>query len=127
MHSQSTYALTRYTDYSGIAFDACSDLLSAHNFSVEEVTSMVKVLDSNNGGGPDRRAPFYLSNWVYRFGYTISFAVPKFFDSSSFLNVLKLSTVFPVFKSDDKNNIDNYRGISLISIATKVFESIITD
>ena len=40
---------------------------------------------------------------------------------------LKVSKCIPIFKSGDKLNTNNYRGISLVNVFSKVFEKLISD
>ena len=44
------------------------------------------------------------------------------FESGTFPEKLKLAKVIPMFKSGDKQNISNYRPISILSLFSKVFE-----
>lgn len=47
---------------------------------------------------------------------------------SQFPNTLKVSKVIPIFKkSGDKNQLGNYRGISLINTFSKIFEKLVSD
>jgi hypothetical protein len=45
--------------------------------------------------------------------------------TSTFPNRLKFSEVKPLFKMGEKNNISNYRPISLLTSFTKIFEKVI--
>ena len=42
-----------------------------------------------------------------------------------FPNCLKTATVKPLFKSDDHQNLNNYRPISVVSVISKVFERVV--
>ena len=44
------------------------------------------------------------------------------FESGTFPEVLKLAKVIPIFKSGDKQDISNYRPISILSFFSKVLE-----
>ena len=50
--------------------------------------------------------------------------INKSIDQGIFPDDLKIAKVFPVYKSDDKNNISNYRPISVLSSFSKVFEKV---
>jgi hypothetical protein len=49
----------------------------------------------------------------------------KLYDSRQFPSAWCKSVIIPLFKKGDENNPDNYRGISLLSIVSKVFTSIL--
>jgi Reverse transcriptase (RNA-dependent DNA polymerase). len=47
--------------------------------------------------------------------------------SGLFLDKWKTALVVPIFKSGEKNNIQNYRPISIISIIQKIYEKLTYD
>ena len=49
------------------------------------------------------------------------------FVTGIFPDIWKYSILVPIFKSGDRADVENYRGISLLSSVAKLFESIITD
>ena len=51
--------------------------------------------------------------------------VNKNFDTADFPEVWTRAAIVPIFKSGDKNDKKNYRGISLLSVSSKVFMSVL--
>ena len=49
----------------------------------------------------------------------------KLYNASLFPAVWSKSVIVPIFKKGDDDNPDNYRGISLLSIVSKVFTAIL--
>ena len=52
----------------------------------------------------------------------LTYLINSFFESGTFLEELKLAKVIPILKSGDKQDISNYRPISILSFFSKVFE-----
>jgi hypothetical protein len=69
--------------------------------------------------GPNEIPSIFLKNvyenWTFNLSLTFGY----------FSSIWKFSHVIPVFKSGSKDNIENYRGISILSCVPKLFESIV--
>ena len=52
----------------------------------------------------------------------LTYLINSSFESGTFPEELKLAKVIPIFKSGDKQDISNYRPISILSLFSKVFE-----
>ena len=60
--------------------------------------------------------------WLYIF---LTQLFNKLYNASLFPAVWSKSVIVPIFKKGDDYNPDNYRGISLLSIVSKVFTAIL--
>ena len=52
----------------------------------------------------------------------ISYIINKSIETSSFPDELKIARITPIFKSGDRENVSNYRPISVLPILSKIFE-----
>ena len=93
--------------------------------TVEEIREVLKHLKNNKAPGEDgilpellKSCPDIVAPWLYRVIFQVwsSESVPKDWTSA---------ILIPVFKKGDKRLCSNYRGISLIDIAAKVFTSLL--
>ena len=46
------------------------------------------------------------------------------FETNTFPDILKKAIIKPIFKNDDKNDISNYRPISILPVLSKIFERV---
>jgi hypothetical protein len=90
-----------------------------------EVREAIKNLKSGKAGGLDSICSEFLK-------YACDVVVPfltklfnKLYDTGSFPAGWCKSVIIPIYKKGDDRNPDNYRGISLLSIVSKVFTSIL--
>lgn len=58
---------------------------------------------------------------------TLTFLFNKSIETSVFPDDWKGARVSPIFKAGDRDNIDNYRPISVLSAVTKIFEKVVFD
>ena len=49
------------------------------------------------------------------------------FETKTFPDIMKRAMIKPIYKKDDKDDISNYRPISILPILSKIFERIATD
>lgn len=115
-------------DFDADKFDHISSLeneLSTIELSEEDVRKALNSLDVRKGPGPDLIPAKFLnstSNTICKF-------VCKIYNTSLkvgvFPEIWKTSFVIPVFKSGDRSDIVNYRGISILPAPSKVFEGLI--
>jgi len=98
------------------------------NFTKEEVREKLKNLDQNKSPGPDNLEPRALKE------LNISLAQPLYSIYKASLTTGKLpkswkaASITPIYKNKgDKHLAENYRPISLTSVACKILESIIRD
>ena len=93
--------------------------------SEEEVKNAIEHLKLNKSPGPDGILAETLKNSLE---HTLSLFVLFFnhvFDTGQYPSAWSGAIIVPIHKSGDKDDPDNYRGISLLSILGKVFAHIL--
>jgi hypothetical protein len=92
----------------------------------DQVLEALLDLDVNKGAGADLIPPSFLRETAT----TLSRPLHALFCASLKLGVFprcfKMAYVTPIFKSGDKSDINNYRGISILPSIGKVFERLVT-
>ena len=126
-HFQSCYSDHDNIDLgcsSGVDF---SNLLSFHCFTEDEILVKMQNLNTSKKGGPDGIHPILLKNCRLSLARPLCMLFQRSFVTGIFPDIWKYSILVPIFKSGDRADVENYRGISLLSSVAKLFESIITD
>ena len=90
----------------------------------EELISALSQLYDNVKSGPDIIPLYFLKRCIPSLVQPILLRFNKSLASGIFPSKWK-SSFFPIFKSGDKNNVENYRPICILSTIAKVFESIV--
>ena len=99
------------------------------NFSINTDTVYRKLsnLNPNKGTGPDFISGQLLKNCARSLALPLQLLFNLSFKSGSILSEWKLAHIVPIHKKENKNNVQNYRPISLTCIISKVFEKCIRD
>ena len=102
-----------------------TNTLDSIHLEIEEVCSILKSLQVGKACGPDM-----INNRILKeIADSVSPVLTDVFNTSLSLaqvqDIWKRSNVSPVYKKDDKDNVANYRPISLISSVGKEFEKAI--
>lgn len=127
-HFQSCYSVPTNVDTSFVSeFNASAVCNTVHYFTANEVEQKLLSLDVKKGAGPDGIPPLLLKKCSSALSNPLQKLFQLSFHSGVFPDAWKLSILFPIYKSGDKADIKNYRGISILSSIPKVLESIITD
>lgn len=92
---------------------------------VGEVEDVIKQLKNNKAPGADCVTGEVLKCTAPSVSQPLMFLFNKCLEEGYFPDILKTSSVIPVFKSGDEADINNYRPISLISTISKIFEKLI--
>ena len=121
-----------YTDFSNMNLHGSGPVdfastLSHHHFTVTELDDKLQHLDISKGAGPDGIPPVLLRNCCESLAEPLKNLFQVSMDKGSFPSTWKFSNLLPIFKSGDKSDVHNYRGISLLSAIPKLCESILTD
>ena len=96
--------------------------LSSVAVSASEVKSIFNNLDASKSPGPDGITARLLKEVAPEISASVTSIFNKSLTSGVFPEKWKDSKLTPVFKSGQKDVITNYRGISLLSIMSKVLE-----
>ncbi|XP_071943713.1 uncharacterized protein [Antedon mediterranea] len=105
------------------------DIVPLNNINITEKTIFEALLSlkPNKSPGPDGITPKMLSMSAPIIAPVLCKMFNKFLTDGFVPKDWKLANVTPIFKSGNRNDVNNYRPISLCSIIGKVFERIIAD
>ena len=104
--------------------------LKLHNISVTHkmVRKVVMNLDLSKASGPDFIPVVVLKNCDPELSYILTELFNKCLKECCFLDYWKISAVGPVFKNaGERSAAKNYHPVSLLSVASKVFEKIVNN
>ena len=120
-------ALNTSSNYSHTHFlrNRVSSSMVLFSPSPQEDASELKRLKTNKSSGDDQIPLRFITIAVDVISPYLSFLIDCMFSNGLFLRILKIAKVIPIFKSGEKQTVNNYRPISLISPFSKVIEKII--
>ena len=93
--------------------------------SVEEVCTVIGQLKNNKAPGEDGIPPEILKDCIGPLGPWLHQVILRAWESETLPNAWGKAVLLPIFKKGDKRICTNYRGISLIDVAAKVFSALI--
>ncbi|KAJ8716725.1 hypothetical protein PYW07_003352 [Mythimna separata] len=102
-----------------------SSSLCTINFTVHEVRRQLKMLDTNKGPGPDDIPPYFLKSTAETICKPLSMLFNKCIQSGTFPSLWKQANIIPVHKSGPRQDIENYRPISILCALAKIFEKLV--
>ena len=91
--------------------------------SETEVVAAIKIL-KNTSAGHDEVPAHILKQNVQLFIKPLTHLVNSSIKNGIFPDELKIAKVVPIFKANDKQNIENYRPISVLSVFSKIMEKV---
>jgi hypothetical protein len=101
------------------------DEILDRNFTIEEITAAVKTLKRNKSPGNDFLLNEYFIESIDILGCHICDIFNCILDSGFFPESWTEGVIIPLHKKGDVNNVNNYRGITLVSCLSKLFTTIL--
>ena len=101
--------------------------LSSVNFSTVKVRQVLSKIDVSKACGPDGMSPHVLKQCATQLAPSLSLLFNKSMSLGRVPTAWKEANVTPVYKQGGKNEVSNYRPISLLSLVSKVMERCIYD
>ena len=112
-------------------YDIHIDYANDHNFDLtfshREVRKLLSRINANKAGGPDGIHGKILKNCAVSLAYPLSLLFKITYNTGCIPREWKLAHVVPVHKKGAKENIENYRPISLTSLVMKTFERLLKE
>ncbi|CAG4942950.1 unnamed protein product [Parnassius apollo] len=102
-----------------------SDTINIIQFTQEEVKKKLKNLDIYKSVGPDDIHPLLLKNCADILAVPIATLFNHSLHSGNFPDKWKEARVIPLHKTGKKDLITNYRPISILSVLSKLLESLV--
>ena len=99
--------------------------LFAIEFSHAEICNLLRKINPNKAHGPDGIHGKILKNCAATIALPLSLLFTISYNTGTIPNDWKLANVVPIHKKGSKNNVENYRPISLTSLIMKQFEKIV--
>lgn len=121
---------TTYDKDSSVHYSSFFDnynTLSTIEMNIDEIFQKLINLKERCNAGPDGIPPYFLKLCSPSLAMPISIIFQMSLNSGCFPQLWKSTFVFPLFKSNNKSDICNYRPICCFCCLGKIFESIIAD
>ena len=91
----------------------------------DDIYSKSVSLKPCKSAGPDNLNPWVLKEAAFQLSLPLSLILTKSLDEGRIPAEWKAATIIPIFKKGDKSSPSNYHPVSLASVVSKVFESIV--
>lgn len=105
--------------------DTNNHLLSTIDLSLECVSKHLTLLDASKGAGPDGIPPRFLKYTAKTINKPLHIIFNRCLDNGIFPEVWRSANIIPVYKNGSKQNIENYRPISMLNSLSKLFEKLV--
>ena len=119
MENSSSQSLTRYLT------DRDSSSIFLEPVDEREIISTVNLLPMKKSVGHDNIPVTFIKLVVKIIAPFLIKIINVSFELGMFPNILKIAKVIPIYKSGDKQIVNNYRPISLLSPFSKIYEKLI--
>ena len=90
--------------------------------SCNEIMNIVQFVKSNSSKGNDDLSPLILKEIISEISLPLTTIFNKSFANGQFPDKLKITKIVPIYKSDDKLLVSNYRPISILPFFSKKLE-----
>ena len=111
----------------GVPIDWLNDDAFDIDFAPSKVERLLRKVNSNKACGPDGIHGKILKNCATSLSIPLSLLFSLSYNTGSIPNEWKMANVVPVHKKGSKDNVENYRPISLTSLVMKTLERIIKE
>ena len=101
--------------------------LDSFRISSQSVYNFLKVIDPNKAPGPGGISGHILKHCASALTYPLVLLFNKSYTTGKLPLDWKLANVVPIHKKGKKDNVENYRPVSLTSLVMKIFEKCIRD
>ena len=115
------------TDYSFENSTECSilDIFNIRKIEIEEIENAIKILKPKSSCGPDGIPPYVVKGCADIFKQPLHIIFNMSLRTNTFPTKWKESIICPIPKSGTKNEIQNFRPVSILSPFAKVLETIL--
>lgn len=121
-HFKSVYAPQFSTPPSSTPLSHPTLLPLSSEVSPCDILKILNQLDISKGAGPDGIPPLFFKSTADLICVPLSILFQKSLDSGTFPIEWKKSFIVPIHKSGSRTDVTNYRGISILSCISKIFE-----
>ena len=111
----------------GIPIDWSNDEAFDIEFCPSKIENLLKNINSNKAYGPDEIHGKILKNCSRSLSTPLSLLFSLSYNTGSIPKDWKIANIVPVHKKGPKDDVENYRPISLTSLVMKTFERIIKE
>lgn len=100
-------------------------ILGHFSFNPKDIRLKLSKLDESKSGGPDGVPPIYWRNCANELSIPLAIIFNSSLAAGEYPDIWKRARIVPIYKSGAKELITNYRPISILNVASKVFESLV--
>ena len=99
--------------------------LEALNITLQDVIDQINILDTTKSYGPDQISPKFIKEGGLPIAESLCTLFNMSLRLSKFPKQWKKANIVPIHKKDEKNELKNYRPVSLLSVVGKIMERIV--
>lgn len=96
--------------------------LVAHD---DAISYLLSSIDTNKGSGFDRIPPTFIRNCANNLVEPLKLIYAQSLATNKYPKLWKIGQITPIHKSGNKNDMNNYRGVNVLSNFAKIFEQLI--